>query len=141
MAGTVNRATLDFVSSEAATGDHHRMLSSAAANLGEYGATLAVCRGLLTEAGRDSGLAPVEVDRQIACGIEYGTPEPTTRAILETFADDGVEINNVTPDAGEDGDHNEHANPYADGGLVRPVARRHAARRAARTLPGGLGGR
>jgi hypothetical protein len=67
----VNRATLEFIRDGAATGDRHRLLFSAAANLGECGAPLPLCRELLTEAALDSGLPPADVARQIRCGHEH----------------------------------------------------------------------
>lgn len=72
-AATVNRATLDFIRDGASTGDRHRLLFSAAANLAECGAPLHLCRELLAEAALDSGLPPAEVERQIRCGVEHAT--------------------------------------------------------------------
>jgi len=72
-AARVNRATLDFIRDGASTGDRHRLLFSAAANLTECGAPLHLCRELLTEAALDSGLPPAEVSRQIQCGHEHAT--------------------------------------------------------------------
>jgi len=72
-AARVNRATLDFIREGASTGDRHRLLFSAAANLAECGAPLHLCRELLTEAALDSGLPPQEVERQIRCGVEHTT--------------------------------------------------------------------
>lgn len=71
--GRLNRSTLDFIREGAGVGDRHRMLFSAAANLGEAGAPLHLCRELLAEAGLDAGLPPAEVERQIRCGFEHGT--------------------------------------------------------------------
>ena len=66
---TLNRATLDFIRDGAATGDRHRLLFSAAANLAEFGCPAALTHALLTEAALDSGLPPAEVRRQIECGL------------------------------------------------------------------------
>ena len=39
--------------------------------LAEQGAPLSLVAALLTEPGRDVGLSPKDVDRQIQCGIEH----------------------------------------------------------------------
>ena len=72
-AARVNRATLEFIRDGAPTGDRHRLLFSAAANLAECGAPIQLCRELLTEMALDSGLPPADIDRQIRCGVEYVT--------------------------------------------------------------------
>ncbi|HVA50203.1 MAG TPA: DNA primase [Pirellulales bacterium] len=71
---TLNRSTLAIIrdGDALATGDRHRMLFSAAANLGEFGCPSALAQALLTEAGLDSGLPPKEVRRQIECGLTHG---------------------------------------------------------------------
>ena len=71
-AGRLNRSTLDFIREGAGTGDRHRLLFSAAANLAELGCSPALAHELLTEAGLDSGLRPGEVRRPIDCGLEHG---------------------------------------------------------------------
>ena len=53
----------------AGTGDRHRLLFSAAANLGEFGCSPALAVALLEESALDSGLPPKDVRRQIECGI------------------------------------------------------------------------
>jgi hypothetical protein len=68
----LNRLTLDFIANGAETGDRHRLLFSAAANLAEFNCPSALAYALLTEAGLDSGLPPAEVRRQIDCGLEHG---------------------------------------------------------------------
>lgn len=70
----LNRATLDIIrdGDALATGDRHRMLFSAAANLGEFGCPPMLAQALLMEAGLDSGLPPKEVLRQIECGLTHG---------------------------------------------------------------------
>ena len=73
----LNRATLDFIRDGADTGDRHRLLFSAAANLAEFGCPPALAHALLTEAALDSGLPPKDVHRQIECGLNHakGTAE------------------------------------------------------------------
>jgi hypothetical protein len=66
---TLNRTTLDFIREGAGTGDRHRLLYSAAANLAEFGCTPALAVALLEESGLDSGLPPKDVRRQIECGL------------------------------------------------------------------------
>lgn len=68
---TLNRSTLDFIRDGAGTGDRHRLLFSAAANLAEFGCPPELAHQLLTEAALDSGLAPTEVRRQIDCGLAH----------------------------------------------------------------------
>jgi hypothetical protein len=70
-AARLNRQTLDFIREGADRGDRHRLLFSAAANLGEFGCPPALAHALLTEAGLDSGLSPAEVCRQIECGLAH----------------------------------------------------------------------
>ena len=67
---TLNRGTLAFIRDGAATGDRHRLLYSAAANLAEFGCPAALAYALLTEAGLDSGLPPSDVRHQISYGID-----------------------------------------------------------------------
>ena len=68
---SLNRATLDFIRNGAASGDRHRLLFSAAANLAEFGCPVALAHELLTEAALDSGLSPSETRRQIDCGLKH----------------------------------------------------------------------
>ncbi len=51
--------------------ERHQTLFRAAAWLTEQGVPAARCAALLTEPGRDVGLTPKDVERQIACGIEH----------------------------------------------------------------------
>ena len=67
----LNRATLDFIANGAGTGDRHRLLFSAAANLAEFGCPVELAHELLTEAALDSGLSPSETRRQIDCGLNH----------------------------------------------------------------------
>ena len=67
----LNRSTLDFIRHGAGSGDRHRLLFSAAANLAEFGCPAEVAHEQLNEAGLDSGLSPSEVRRQIECGLKH----------------------------------------------------------------------
>ena len=55
----------------AGAGDRHRLLFSAAANLGESGCPVELAHELLREAALDSGLSPSETKRQIDCGLKH----------------------------------------------------------------------
>ena len=66
---TLNHATLEFIREGAGTGDRHRLLFSAAANLAEFGCTPALAVALLEESALDSGLPPKDVRRGIECGL------------------------------------------------------------------------
>ena len=68
---TLNRATLDFIRDGAGSGDRHRLLFSAAANLAEFGCPVGLAHELLREAALDSGLSPSETRRQIDCGLNH----------------------------------------------------------------------
>lgn len=77
-AGRLNRSTLAFIRDGAATGDRHRLLFSAAANLAELACPPALAHELLMESALDSGLSPSEARRQIDCGLAaVGSPTPT----------------------------------------------------------------
>jgi hypothetical protein len=67
----LNRLTLQFIREGAAKGDRHRMLFSAAANLGEFGCPRDLAHALLTESALDTGLSPSDVERQIECGLNH----------------------------------------------------------------------
>ena len=69
---SLNRMTLDFIREGALTGDRHRRLFSAAANLSEFGCSQQLAEALLTEAALDCGLPPAAVKRQIKTGLEHG---------------------------------------------------------------------
>jgi hypothetical protein len=62
---------MDFIREGADTGDRHRLLFSAAANLREFACTPALAHALLTPAALDSGLSPRDVQRQIDCGLSH----------------------------------------------------------------------
>lgn len=68
---TLNRQTLAFIRDGAAVGDRHRLLFSAAANLGEFGCSFTLAHALLNESALDSGLPPKEVRRQVECGLQH----------------------------------------------------------------------
>jgi hypothetical protein len=72
----LNRLTLDFIREGASEGDRHRLLFSAAANLGEFRCPAALAHALLTEAALDCGLSPADVRRQIECGLKHAGPVP-----------------------------------------------------------------
>jgi len=67
----LNRSTLEFLRDGATSGDRHRLLFSAAANLAEVGCSLELALELLTESALDSGLSPSDVRRQIECGLNH----------------------------------------------------------------------
>ncbi len=72
----LNRSTLAFIRDGAGTGDRHRLLFSAAANLAEFGCTPALAVALLEESALDSGLSPKDVRRQVECGLA-AVPSPS----------------------------------------------------------------
>jgi hypothetical protein len=74
---TLNRLTLAFIRDGADTGDRHRLLYSAARNLGEYQCPPALAAALLTESALNSGLSPSDVRRQIECGLRGAAALPT----------------------------------------------------------------
>ena len=72
----LNRATLDFIREGASVGDRHRLLFSAAANLGEFDCPPRLACALLMPSALDSGLTPADAVRQIECGLKCAaTPE------------------------------------------------------------------
>jgi hypothetical protein len=68
----LNRGTLEFIRNGATEGDRHRLLYSAAANLGEFGCSPSLATALLFESARDSGLPPADITRAIRNGLERG---------------------------------------------------------------------
>jgi hypothetical protein len=76
-AAKLNRLTLAVIRGELPTGDRHRLLFSASANLAEFGCSLPLACQLLTDAGLDAGLSPSEVRRQIDRGLAAGSPSPS----------------------------------------------------------------
>ena len=78
--GALNKATLAFIRDGAGTGDRHRLLFSAAANLAEFHCPLPLAVALLEESALDSGLPPKDVRRAIECGLlTVGTPSHRRR--------------------------------------------------------------
>lgn len=65
------RDLIDLLRFGVAEGERHKTLFRAAAWLTEQGAPSSLCSALLTEAGRDVGLTPADVARQIACGVAH----------------------------------------------------------------------
>jgi hypothetical protein len=65
------RYFLDLVRFGVGEGERHQTLFRCAAWLTEQGAPPSLVSALLTEPGRDVGLTPKDVDRQIRCGIEH----------------------------------------------------------------------
>src|SRR5262249_21916258 len=59
-------------------GERPRRLLRPAANLAEFGCPAALAHELLTEPGRDSGLPPADVRRQIECGLAHGARSEAT---------------------------------------------------------------
>lgn len=69
------RYLLDFLRFGVDEGERHSTLFRCAAWLTEQGASPSLVAALLTEPGRDVGLTPKDVDRQIACGIEHAAKQ------------------------------------------------------------------
>ena len=69
---SLNRLTLDFIQEGAEVGERNNRLFSAAANLAEFDCSGPLAEALLTEAARDSGLAPCEIKQTIAAGLAHG---------------------------------------------------------------------
>jgi hypothetical protein len=65
------RYFLDMLRFGVEQGERHQTLFRCAAWLTEQGAPPSLCSALLTEPGRDLGLTPKDVDRQIRCGVEH----------------------------------------------------------------------
>jgi len=86
----LNRSTLDFIREGAGTGDRHRLLFSAAANLGEFGCPRALAVALLEESALDSGLAPKDVRRQIECGLA-AVPSPPPPELTQQAAPESTQ--------------------------------------------------
>lgn len=82
---TLNRATLDFIRDGAGTGDRHRLLFSAAANLAEFGCPVSLAFALLEESALDSGLPPREVRRQVDCGLAFANSTTLQHASESPF--------------------------------------------------------
>jgi hypothetical protein len=65
------RYFLDFLRFGVAEGERHQTLFRCSAWLTEQGAPPSLISAVLVEPGRDVGLTPADVDRQIACGIDH----------------------------------------------------------------------
>lgn len=65
------RYFLDLLRFGVGEGERHQTLFRCAAWLTEQGSPPSLCFALLTEPGRDVGLTPADVARQIQCGIEH----------------------------------------------------------------------
>jgi hypothetical protein len=65
------RYFLDLLRFGVDQGERHATLFRSAAWLREQGAPPSLCLALLTEPGRDIGLSPADVERQIRCGVEH----------------------------------------------------------------------
>ena len=101
---TLNQQTLGFIREGAGTGDRHRLLFSAAANLAEFGCPPSLAHALLEEAGLDCGLAPKEVRRQIDCGLSSVGTEPTPRDAPEPPQTGGDDAKHQSPPKRNSGD-------------------------------------
>jgi hypothetical protein len=87
------RYLVDFLRFGTDEGERHETLFRCAAWLTEQGAPPSLCSALLTEPGRDVGLAPKDVGRQILCGIEHAQKQRIAPADepAETDRGDGWE--------------------------------------------------
>lgn len=93
----LNRATLDFIREGAAVGDRHRLLYSAAANLGELGAPLPLCFALLEESALDCGLPPSDARRAIENG--WASAQPIIRDVCGAFGGEVIAVQPAPADA------------------------------------------
>ena len=66
----LNRRTLDFIAGGAEPGDRHRLLYSAARNIGDFACPPKLAFALLMPPALDSGLSPSDAARQIECGLK-----------------------------------------------------------------------
>jgi hypothetical protein len=69
--GKINALTWAFLYEGAGEGERHRLLFSAAANLAEFATIDELIAAILSRPGIDSGLTPLDVARQIECGIKH----------------------------------------------------------------------
>ena len=92
----LNQQTMEFIREGAPTGDRHRLLFSAAANLAEFDCPPALAHSLLTESALDSGLAPKDLRRQIECGLSSVASDSTRqdgRESMQTNKTDSTDAN------------------------------------------------
>jgi hypothetical protein len=66
----LNRSTLEFIARGAEPSSRHRLLYSAARDLGEFGCPARLAFALLMPAALDCGLAPADAGRQVECGLK-----------------------------------------------------------------------
>lgn len=97
-------------------GERHQTLFRCAAWLTEQGAPPPLVAALLTEPGRDVGLAPADVDRQIRCGIEHARRQ---RGVTADPSPDAT----ADPDAFERWAIRHEADPLPPGALDFPFGR------------------
>lgn len=83
------RYFLDLLRFGVDQGERHHTLFRCAAWMAEQGAPPSLVAAILTEPGRDLGLTPKDVDRQIACGIEHARKQRGTLADEPAEADRG----------------------------------------------------
>lgn len=86
--GRLNRATFGYIRDGALSGDRHRALFAAAANLAEFGCPALLAHELLSEAALDCGLSPSQVRRQIDCGLAHGGKAGPHEAAAQCVAQD-----------------------------------------------------
>ncbi len=79
---------LDFLRFGVAEGERHGVLFRAAAWLTEQGAPEPLALAILTEPGRDVGLTPADVDRQIRCGVQHARGQRAAEPELAADATD-----------------------------------------------------
>lgn len=87
--GRAPRYFLDLLRFGVDEGQRHQTLFRCAAWLTEQGAPPSLCSALLTEPGRDLGLTPKDVARQISCGIDHARKQRSATADEPDEADRG----------------------------------------------------
>lgn len=107
------RYLVDFLRFGVDEGERRPTLFRCAAWLTEQGAPPSLCSALLTEPGRDVGLTPKDVERQIACGIEHARQQ---RGLMTNRPPDP----RPDPDAGERWAIQHESDPLPAGALEFP---------------------
>ncbi len=107
------RFLVDFLRFGVDEGERHAVLFRCAAWLAEQGASPSLCHALLTEPGCDVGLAPRDVTRQIACGVDHARRQ-------RGDADDPRPDPAVDPDGFERWAIRREADPLPPGALDFP---------------------
>lgn len=101
----LNRATLAFIREGASVGDRHRLCYSAAANLAELGAPLALCVALLEESALDCALTPTDTRRAIENG--WTSAQSGVREVCDAFDGEVIDVrpapHNTSAKAGKGG--------------------------------------